>query len=158
MRVKMWTSYTCQGQQKIQLGSPYNSKEDRARDDTVVPIVSCNRNMNVIEFCCDKHSTLGKPTKFSRGRGVLGFPKRKMSKSPWFRVPSHVRGEHGPRTPWRRFNDAKHGDDPDYCRRMREHGKTFDALWDNFAHIGEHCLSAQGTVVMDNKWTFTDAP
>eukprot|EP00971_Amphidinium_carterae_P091503 1811680-Amphidinium_carterae.1 len=34
-------------------------------DDIIVPVVSCNRN--IIEFCCDKHSTLGKPTSYSRG-------------------------------------------------------------------------------------------
>eukprot|EP00971_Amphidinium_carterae_P166209 3294343-Amphidinium_carterae.1 len=52
-------------------------------------------------------------------------------------------------TPWRRLNDAKHGDDPEYKKKMRQHDKTFDALWDNFVQIAEHCLSAHGIVVMD---------
>eukprot|EP00971_Amphidinium_carterae_P329274 6461608-Amphidinium_carterae.1 len=52
-------------------------------------------------------------------------------------------------TPWRRLNDAKHGGDPEYKKRMRQHDKTFDALWDNFVQIAEHCLSAHGIVVME---------
>eukprot|EP00971_Amphidinium_carterae_P185577 3684766-Amphidinium_carterae.1 len=32
---------------------------------------------------------------------------------------------------------------------MRQHDRTFDALWDNFVQIAEHCLSAHGIVVME---------
>eukprot|EP00971_Amphidinium_carterae_P098484 1947814-Amphidinium_carterae.2 len=52
-------------------------------------------------------------------------------------------------TRWRRLNDSKHADDPDYRRKMRQHDKTLDALWDNFVQIGEHCLSAKGIVFME---------
>eukprot|EP00971_Amphidinium_carterae_P242164 4808428-Amphidinium_carterae.4 len=36
-------------------------------------------------------------------------------------------------------NDAKHGDDPNYRKLMREHDKTFDTLWDN-------CVQLENTV------------
>eukprot|EP00971_Amphidinium_carterae_P258246 5126097-Amphidinium_carterae.1 len=43
-------------------------------DDVIVPVVSCNRN--IIEFCCDKHSTLGKPTSYSRGCRVTRITEK----------------------------------------------------------------------------------
>eukprot|EP00971_Amphidinium_carterae_P035074 690292-Amphidinium_carterae.1 len=49
-------------------------------------------------------------------------------------------------TPCRRLNDAKHGDDHENKKKMREHDKTFDALWD-FVQMAGHCLSAGGIVV-----------
>eukprot|EP00971_Amphidinium_carterae_P197982 3929309-Amphidinium_carterae.1 len=104
-------------------------------DSVVVPIVSCNRK--IIEFCCDKHSTLGKPTGYSRGCRVR-------------RITEKVQKEDGG-TPWRRLNDSKHGDDPEYRKLMRQHDKTFDALWDYFVQIGEHCLSAHGIVLQKDR-------
>eukprot|EP00971_Amphidinium_carterae_P172130 3412713-Amphidinium_carterae.1 len=47
-------------------------------------------------------------------------------------------------TPWRRFNDAKHGDDPEYKRKMKDHERRFDKLWYNFVQVAEHCASAGG--------------
>eukprot|EP00971_Amphidinium_carterae_P261908 5195017-Amphidinium_carterae.6 len=47
-------------------------------------------------------------------------------------------------TPWGWLHDSKQGDDPEYRKLMRQHDRTFDALWDNFVQIGEHCLSAHG--------------
>eukprot|EP00971_Amphidinium_carterae_P198925 3947683-Amphidinium_carterae.1 len=114
-------------------------------DDVIVPVVSCNRN--IIEFCCDKHSTLGKPTSYSRGCRVTRITEKEDGTSHdtlldmmnemrsdttmvWSAIPGG--------TPWRRLHDAKHGDDPEYRERMRQHDKTFDALWDNFVQIAEH--------------------
>eukprot|EP00971_Amphidinium_carterae_P276870 5494784-Amphidinium_carterae.1 len=45
-----------------------------ANDDVIVPVVSCDRN--IIEFCCDKHSTLGKPTSSSRGCRVTRITEK----------------------------------------------------------------------------------
>eukprot|EP00971_Amphidinium_carterae_P100270 1983032-Amphidinium_carterae.1 len=44
------------------------------KDDVIVPVVSCNRN--IIEFCCDKHSTLGRPTTYSRGCRVTRITEK----------------------------------------------------------------------------------
>ena len=52
-------------------------------------------------------------------------------------------------TAWKRLNDVKYGEDPEYRKKMREHEKRFSALWDNFVQIAEHVLSGGGTVAFE---------
>eukprot|EP00971_Amphidinium_carterae_P233863 4640598-Amphidinium_carterae.1 len=54
--------------------TPATSTPEVNNDDIIVPVVSCNRH--IIEFCCDKHSTLGRPTSYSRGCRVTRITEK----------------------------------------------------------------------------------
>eukprot|EP00971_Amphidinium_carterae_P195653 3882747-Amphidinium_carterae.4 len=124
-----------------------------------MPIAEVTRN--IIEFCCDDDSSLGKacPKGCKVMRITKGMDASHATKSTTVeKAMSAIEGENTMvwgsipctgGTPWRRINDAKHGDDPEYKKKMRDHERRFDKLWYNFVQVAEHCASAGGMVAME---------
>eukprot|EP00971_Amphidinium_carterae_P349381 6490990-Amphidinium_carterae.1 len=93
-----------------------------------MPIAEVTRN--IIEFCCDDNSSLGKAC--PRGCKVMRVTKGMDATKDTTveKAMSSIEGDNTMvwgsipctgGTPWRRINDAKHGDDPEYKRKMKDH-------------------------------------